>query len=161
MYYLEQKQFKPAMILCGILFIPAIIALMLLNILSFQIQLLIILISFVLIYMLVVWIFWKISKNKDFYFRVKHQTIELVYHGTFTKNAKIKLELSFDQIKKIEYYRITSLTSWFLLSLGVFPKAVYITYDTDEKEITCFVGYMDLKDVKQVAINTGIILQMH
>ena len=39
MYYLEQKQFKPEMVLFGILFIPCIFGLVIANIMLFKIQL--------------------------------------------------------------------------------------------------------------------------
>ena len=43
MYYLDEKQFKPAMILFGIPFIPCIIGLIIVNVLLFEIKLLIML----------------------------------------------------------------------------------------------------------------------
>ena len=40
----------------------------------------------------------------------------------------------------------------------VFPKCVYITYKIGEEEQTKFIGYMDLKDIKQIANDKNIKL---
>ena len=60
MYYLEQKQFKPAMILFGIPFIPCIIGLVIANILLNKIELLVILSIIIGVYLIIVIILWKL-----------------------------------------------------------------------------------------------------
>ena len=75
MYYLEQKQFKPAMILFGIPFIPCIIGLAIANILLFKIKLLVILSIIIGVYLIIVIILWKLSKRKNHYLLLKDHEI--------------------------------------------------------------------------------------
>lgn len=158
MYYLEQKQFKPAMILFGIPFIPCIIGLIVANVILFKVELLIILLTVLSVYLTIVFILWKLSKRKNHYLLLKKDGLDISFHD-FT-NGKVQLELSFDQITKIEYYRINSLKGWLMLFSNVFPKCVYITYNINGKEQTKFIGYMDIKDVKEVA-NNNIKLKIY
>ena len=159
MYYLENKQFKPAMILFGIPFIPSIIGLIIANIMVFEIELLIVLLLVLVVYITIVLILWKISKRKNHYLLLKNDEIEIVFHDFF--NGKTKLELPYNKIKNIEYYRITSLKGWLMLFSYVFPKCVYITYEINGEEQTKFIGYMDYKDVKEVAKNNNIEIKIY
>lgn len=151
MYFLEQKQFKPAMILFGIPFIPCIIGLIIANIMFFEIELLIMLMVILLIYLSIVLILMKLSKRKNHYLLLKDDIVEIVFHD-FDKGIT-KLEIPFNKIKKIEYYRIVSLKSWLMLHSYIYPKCVFLTYDSNGEEVTKFIGYMDIKDVKEVAKN--------
>ena len=149
MYYLEQKQFKPEMVLFGILFIPCIFGLVIANIMLFKIQLLVILLIVLAIYLTLVFVLWKLSKRKNYYFSIMDDRVEIVFHD-FTI-GKTKLELQFNQIVKMEYYRMSSVKGWLMLYSYIFPKCVYITYNIEGKLQTKFIGYMDIKDVKEIA----------
>lgn len=104
MYYLEQKQFKPAMILFGIPFIPCIIGLIIANILLIKVELLIMLTIIIGVYLIIVIILWKLSKRKNHYLLLKDYEIELVFYDSI--KGKVKLEVQFYEIVRFEYYRI-------------------------------------------------------
>ena len=156
MYYLEQKQFKPAMVLFGLLFIPILIGINIANVVFFRVELLIVSLVVLIVYLSIILFFWRLSKRKEHYLLINKNGVEILFHDSI--RGKIKVELSFEQIIKIEYYRINSIRSWFMLYSYVFPKCVYITYKIGGEEQTKFIGYMDLKDIKQIANDKNIKL---
>jgi len=159
MYYLEQKQFKPAMILFGIPFIPCIIGLIIANVLSFKIELMIMLLIIVGIYFIIAIILWKLSKRKNHYILLKENLIELEFCDFIS--GQVKLELQFDEIIKFEYYRINSIRGWLMLFSYLFPKCVFLTYCINGKEETKFIGYLDIKDIKEISKNTNSELKIY
>ena len=159
MYYLEQKQFKPAMILFGIPFIPCIIGLIIANVLSFKIELMIMLLIIVGIYFTIVIILWKLSKRKNHYILLKENLIELEFCDFIS--GQVKLELQFDEIIKFEYYRINSIKGWLMLFSYLFPKCVFLTHCINGKEETKFIGYLDIKDIKEISKNTNSELKIY
>lgn len=159
MYFLEQKQFLPAMILFGIPFIPSIIGLVFANLFFFRIQLLIILILILSIYLSIILILIKLSKRTRNYLLLKDNNIEIAFLDSDI--GIVKLDIPFKKIKKIEYYRITSLKGWLMLHSFIYPKCVFLTYDVKGEEFTKFIGYMDLKDVKEVAKKSNILLKVY
>ena len=159
MYYLEQKQFKPAMILFGIPFIPCIIGLIIANIMLLKIELLIMLFVILGSYLIIVIILWKLSKRKNHYLLIKDNVMELeIYDSIY---GKTKLELQFDEIIKFEYYRITSIRGWLMLFSYIFPKCVYLTYNVNGEEQTKLIGYLDIKDVKEISKITNSDLKIY
>lgn len=149
MYYLDQKQFKPTMILFGIPFVPCIIGLIIANIMLLKIEWLIMLFIILSIYLIIVIISWKLSKRKNYYLLIKDNIMELNFYDSI--NGKTKLELQFGEVIKFEYYRINSIRSWLMLFSYIFPKCVYLTYTVNKKEQTKFIGYLDIKDVKDIS----------
>lgn len=153
MYYLEQKQFKPGMILLGIPFIPCIIGLVIVNIKLFKIELLIMLLTVSVIYLTIILVLWKISKKREKYLLLKDNKIELgIYDPAI---GKTKLEIEYNQIIKFEYYRINSIRGWLMLFSYVFPKCVYLTYNEKGVEQTKFIGYLDIQDIKEISQKTN------
>lgn len=159
MYYLEQKQFKPAMILLGIPFVPCIIGLIIANVMLLKIELLIMLFIILGIYLIIVILLWKLSKRKNQYISIKENVMELVFHDFM--NGKTKLELQFDEIIKFEYYRINSIRGWLMLFSYIFPKCVYLTYNVNGEEKTKFIGYLDIKDIKEISKITNSDLKIY
>ncbi|MBS5853550.1 MAG: SoxR reducing system RseC family protein [Bacilli bacterium] len=159
MYYLEQKQFKPAMILFGIPFIPCIIGLVIANILLNKIELLVILSIIIGVYLIIVSILWKLSKRKNHYLLLKDHEIELEFYDSF--NGKIKLEVQFEEIVRFEYYRINSIKGWLMLFSYIFPKCVYLTYNVNGEEQTKFIGYLDIRDIKEISKKTNSELKIY
>ena len=159
MYYLEQKQFKPAMILFGIPFIPCIIGLIIVNIMSFKIELLIMLLIILGIYLTLVIILWKLSIRKKQYLFIEDKVMKLEFYDSI--NGKTKLELQFDEIIQFEYYRINSIRGWLMLFSYIFPKCVYLTYNVNGDEQTRFIGYLDIKDVKEISKITNSDLKIY
>lgn len=159
MYYLDEKQFKPEMILFGILFIPCIIGLIIVNVLLFEIKLLIMLLIIIGIYLTIVTILWKLSKRRNHYFLIKDNVIELGIYDSI--NGKVKTEVEFDKIVRFEYFRINSIKGWLMLFSYVFPKCVYLTYNKNGEEQTEFIGYLDIKDIKEISKQTNSELKIY
>lgn len=159
MYYLEQKQFKPAMILFGIPFIPCIIGLIIANILLFKIELLIILLIIIGVYLTIVIILWKLSKRKNHYLLLKDNIIELEFYDSISGNVILKIQ--FDEIVRFEYYSISSIKGWLMLFSYVLPKCVYLTYNSNGVEQTKFIGYLDIKDIKEISKKTNSELKIY
>lgn len=159
MYYLEQKQFKPAMILFGIPFIPCIIGLIIANILLFKIELLVILLVIIVVYLIIVIILRKLSKRKNHYLLLKDYEIKLEFYDFI--NKKVNLEIKFSEIVRFEYYRINSIKGWLMLFSNIFPKCVYLTYNVNGEEQTKFIGYLDIKDIKEISKKTNSELKIY
>ena len=159
MYYLDEKQFKPAMILFGIPFIPCIIGLIIVNVLLFEIKLLIMLLIIIGIYLTIVTILWKLSKRRNHYFLIKDNVIEFGIYDSI--NGKVKLEVEFDKIVRFEYFRINSIKGWLMLFSYVFPKCVYLTYNENGEEQTKFIGYLDIRDIKEISKQTNSELKIY
>ena len=159
MYYLDQKQFKPEMILFGIFFIPCIIGIVIANILQFKIELLIILSIIIGIYLIVVVIIWKQSKRKKHYLLLKDHEIELEFFDYI--NGEEKIEIRFEEIVRFEYYRMNSIKGWLMLFVYTFPKCVYLTYNASGKEQTKFIGYLDIGDMKEISKKTKSELKIY
>lgn len=71
MYYLRPREFLGLAIICNILFVPIIIVSIILCIISFEIKTLIILLVSFALYLLIMFICWKVIRNKDCYLLVK------------------------------------------------------------------------------------------
>ena len=89
------------------------------------------------------------SKRKDHYLLLGKEDVKIVFRDI--DDRTIKIELSFEQIKKFTYYRITSIAGWFILHSFILPKSVFLTYNINGEEYTKFIGYLNTKDVKEIA----------
>ena len=154
MYYLEQKQLTPALTLLSFLFIPCIIGLTLLNIISFKLGLLILLLIISGIYLTLIFVFLKLCKKQNHYLLIEKDRVEIAFLD-FT-DGENKIELKFDQILKLEYYRINSIRGWLMLFSYILPKCVYITFILEDKVQKKFIGYMDIDDVEKISNTIGI-----
>lgn len=159
MYYLERKQFKPAMMLFGIPMIPCIIGLIISMILQFETKDLICLLVIIGIYLIIAVIFWMLSNRKRYYLSLKDDIMELKFCDVF--NGETRLELKFDEIIKFEYYRINSIRGWLMLYSFILPKCVFLTYNENGESQTKFIGYLDLKDVKYLSKITNSELKIY
>lgn len=159
MYYLDQKQFKPALILFSVFFIPTILSLIVALSFLFEVELLIILFAIVALYLMLILVLWRISVRKTHCLSICEDSITINYPNV--NDGKGILKLSITQIKKIDYYKITSLSGWMMLFNYVYPKSVFITYSTSGTEKTDFVGYMDLHDLQKIANSNQIELIIH
>lgn len=159
MYYLEQKQFKPAMILLGIPFIPCIIGLIIVTIMSFEIELLIMLLIILGIYLIMIIILLKLSKRKKYYLFIEDNVMRLEFCDSI--NGENKLELQFDEIIQFEYYRMNSIRGWLMLFSYIAPKCVFLTYNVNGNKQTKFIGYLDIKDVKEISKITNSDLKIY
>lgn len=150
MYYLDEKQFKPAIIFTSIIICPMLIGLIAVLIFSFDIAILIIFVSILLIYIFLITLFKKISKNKQHYMILSDDKLVINYPN-INKN-KNTLEIFYKDIICFEYYRIYSLLGWVQVLNGVFPKCVFITYENNYEEVCELLGYMNISDIKKIAV---------
>lgn len=159
MYYLRPREFLGLAIICSILFVPIIIVSIILCIISFEIKALIILLVSFALYLLIMFICWKVTRNKDYYLLVKENGLEMVIEGL---SGKEKLELKYNQIIKIEYYKITSITNWIFVFFQFFCiRCAYITYIANAEEVTRLIGCLSYKEIKEIAQKTNIKLKVH
>lgn len=159
MYYLDQKVFKPAIILLSIPFIPSIIALIIASSMFFKAEVLIILCSILIVYFSIVIILFIVSRKKKHYLHVQDDKVKIMFNDVFT--GETKLELYYSDIIRMTYYRINSIKGWLMLFSYIFPNCVYITYSTNGEEQTKFIGYMDFRDVKAITKSKDIELIIH
>lgn len=159
MYYLEEKQLKPAIILFSVPFMPVIIALAISSMVFLTIELFIVLLFTLVVYVSGIMIFWKLSRRKKYYLLLKENELEMVFHDFST--GEEKLSLYYSEIKEIIYYRITSVRGWLMLFSYVLPKCVYISYVSQGKEQTKFIGYMNYEDIKEIAKNKNLNLRIY
>ena len=138
MYYLRPREFLGLAIIYSIVFVPIIIGLIISCIISFALDLLIILLVSFAIYLLIMFICWKVTRNKDYYLLVKENGLEMVIEEL---GSNEKLELKYNQIIKIEYYKITSITNWIFEFFQIFCiRCAYITYIANAEEVTRLIG---------------------
>lgn len=147
------------MILLGIPFIPCIVGLIICNIHVFKIELFIILLIIIMVYFIIIFILWKLSRRKKYYLLVKNDSVELKFCDY--NDDKIQLILPFEQIVKFEYYKINSIKSWLMLYTTILPKCVFITYNQNGEEQTKLIGYLDLKEIKEIAKKTNSKLKIY
>ena len=156
MYNLSEKQFKPTIIFLSIIFYPLLLGVLAVLISSFDIMILIIFLMLLLVYVVLIIFYKKISNNKN------HNLIiydcKMVINYPNINNVKHILEISYDSIIKLEYYKITSLVSWFQLLNGIVPKCVFITYIKNGEEVCELMGHMELNDIKKIANDKNIKL---
>ena len=159
MYYLRPREFLELAIIYSIVFVPIIIVSIILCIISFEIKALIILLVSFALYLLIMFICWKVTRNKDCYLLVKENGLEMVIEGL---SGKEKLELKYNQIIKIEYYKITSITNWIFVFFQFFCiRCAYITYIANAEEVTKLIGCLSYKEIKEIAQKTNIKLKVH
>ena len=156
MYNLSEKQFKPAVFFLSIIFFPLLLGVLAVLICNFDMIILIIFLMLLLVYITLIIFYKKISNNKN------HNLIiydcKMVINYPNINNMKHILEISYDSIIKLEYYKITSLVSWFQLLNGIVPKCVFITYIKNGKEVCELMGHMELNDIKKIANDKNIKL---
>lgn len=101
---------------------------------------------------------WFSSRKHKNYLILHDEKMEIMY--TDASNSKAKhMCLQYGQIRQIEYYRLCSLLSWIQLVFNyIFPMCVFVTYisDADGEEYSANIGYLRLREVKEIAEQTGI-----
>lgn len=148
MYYLEEKQFLPLVLLFSVVFVPIIIGLMVINIVSYNTTSLVILLCCLIAYGLIIFAIWKVSRKKKHYLLLKEQSIEVVYHDIY--KGTTKLELSYDQIVQLEYYRLFTIRWIGLLHSSLVSQCVFMTYMNNGNQIERHIGYMNYRDAKEI-----------
>lgn len=116
----------------------------------------IILIIFLSIYVFLILFFRKISNNKNHHLIVHEEMMEINYSND--NKVKYSLTINYDDIIKIEYYKLFSIFSLLNLINGVVPKCVFVTYTKYVEEVCELIGHMDLQDIKKITNDKKIKL---
>lgn len=153
-YYLNGVEYKVLFVIYSILAGAFIIPTIVLLCDKWNLGMFIFLILCVFIYLLFAIFFYrrykKCLKEKNTYLLLSDERLEAVYKEN--ANDVSKLELSYEQLVRMEYFRIISIASFFysIISMDV-PTSIYITYEDNDAEIkTRCVGYLSYKDFKQI-----------
>lgn len=153
MYYLSGKEFVPISILLSLFFVPVIIGSFIQFVKYLDLKMFLLFLILMFIYILLLLILYKILNIKKYYLLIEDKIT--IHYPNINKNNCIKLEK--DEICYIEYYKLFSIRSWFLLFYNyVFPKAVFITYGKINKTKTIFIGYLNYKDIVDISRKIGI-----
>lgn len=159
MIYLNKAILKPLLIFTSFFFIPALIILLISCLLIREIQVYMIFCCFVLVYIISIHVVIKESKNKKYYLKVCSDSLEILYPN-ITSEGEVLL-VKFTDIEKIEYYKITSFVSWLAMINMVCPKALFITYNINNKKETKAIGHAELIDIVKICEENGIELIIH
>jgi hypothetical protein len=139
--------------LWGIFFGPYCVACIIGTILDFTITMLIVTLCLVLVYAVVVFIIWKVDNREKRLLIIKEDSFVV---GDF--------ELRFDEIIRIDYYRITSIKVWCLMSIDMefLQNEVYLVQINKwGNEFPVLIGCLDYKDAKEIAKKTNTKLKVY
>lgn len=157
MIYLNKKQFLPAMILISIMFVPIMLMLTCLCLFYNVFQPFLIIGILLVTYLLLIFCFFKISKSTKNYLIINNDGLDICCGNKYCDKNTGVWKVPYNEIARIDYYRISSLKGWVSLWTGLLPKCVFITIQNrGGKENSVFIGYLDLDQVKLIA-NTGNI----
>ena len=115
-------------------------------------------IVFSLVYLIASWCAKKHSQSSKYYLMLQDDKLIIKYPDMQSGENEITIDRS--QVLQIEYYRICSLESWFMLHNFVLPQCAYITYLSNGEEKCWHIGYPSKDDVILFCKNSGIKLTL-
>ena len=157
--YLNKAYFKPALILWSILFLPAIIACIIIIIVDKSYEVLIAIAICALLYSMFIIFSYLYSKSKKNFLQIENDKIEIVYPNI--NKGKHTLSLNFKDIKYFDLYTVKSLTTWISLFNGLLPGFVCLTYEYEGEIFQDCIGYMACKEMKILALRLGVESFVH
>ena len=156
MIYLNNGFFKPMLIIVSVIVFPLLIGCFICILLDYRIELFITSITLFFVYGAIICALYKYSKTKKFYmFAKNNDSIFVKYPNLNTRNF---IEIDLCDIRKMEYYKISSIRAWGMLCNYVCPQCVYITYESEGKEVCKHIGYPNLKELSSFCFESGINL---
>jgi len=157
-YDLDRSMFISASVFFSIIFLPMIAMCVVGLCIEFVRGILVSALGLFALYAALMIYLWLSSHKHKNYLLLRDGEVEIIY--TDASNSKTKhMYLQYDQIRRIEYYRLHSLLSWLqLVANYVFPMCVFVTYvsNADGEEYAANVGYLRHREVKEIAELTGI-----
>ncbi len=159
MIYLNKAIVKPLSIFISSIFIPFIILITISCFLIQEIQVYIVSCCLVLAYILAICLVIKESKNKKYYLKVLNDSFEISYPNLTNKGEV--LTVKFTDIEKIDYYKMISFVSWLAVIQMQCPKALFITYYTNNRKEEKAIGHAELKDIVKICEEKKIKLIIH
>ncbi|MDE6442736.1 MAG: hypothetical protein K2L12_08315 [Clostridia bacterium] len=157
--YLNKACFKPALILWSILFLPGIIACIIITIVDKDYNVLIAIAICAVLYSMFIIFSYLCSKSKKNFLQIENDKIEIAYPNI--NRGKHTLSLNFKDIKRFDFYTVKSLTAWISLFNGLLPRFVCITYEFEGERHEDCIGYMTCKEMKNVALLLGVEFFIH
>ncbi len=110
-------------------------------------------------YILAICLVIKESKNKKYYLKVLNDSFEISYPNLTNKGEV--LTVKFTDIEKIDYYKMISFVSWLAVIQMQCPKALFITYYTNNRKEEKAIGHAELKDIVKICEEKKIKLIIH
>lgn len=156
MIYLNSAQFRPLAIIISLTMLPLVFSIGVLTIIDFRIEILLIFLIFLVSYLIVIFMIYKNSLSNKYYLNANNEYIEIKYPNVGGMSGELVVD--YDNIIKIEYYKISSIKSWLMLFNYVCPDCAYITYKHNNKEICEHIGYAKYKDLRALCNEKGINL---
>jgi len=157
-YDLDRSMFISASVFFSIIFLPMIAMCVVGLCIEFVRGILVSALGLFALYAALMIYLWLSSHKHKNYLLLRDGEVEIIY--TDASNSKTKhMYLQYDQIRRIEYYRLHSLLSWLQLAANyILPMCVFVTYvsDADGEEYSARIGYLRHREVKQIAEQTGI-----
>lgn len=157
--YLNKAYFKPALILWSILFLPAIIACIIIVIVDKDYNVLIAIAVCAVLYSMFIIFSYLYSKSKKNFLQIENDKIEIVYPNI--NKGKHTLSLNIKDIKRFDLYTVKSLTAWISLFNGLLPRFVCITYEFEGEKYQDCIGYMTCKEMTTLALRLGVESFVH
>ena len=159
---LSKKQFVPAMILLNIVFMPPVLILLICFLLYQELRFLLIGGMFLLFYAVGLMLVCKAARSKEYYLMIENNGLKIHCGNKYCDKDTGFWTISYDDILQLDYYKTFSLKGWFILWNGLFPNSVFVTfYDVFGQELSVFIGYMDIKQIKGIAAKGNVKLVLH
>lgn len=157
--YTNKALFKPVLIILNFLFIPTIISLIVALVLLKEIFIAILLACFITIYIVTILLFKWESNRKTNFIKVEKDGLEINYPN-LAKDGNC-LSLNYEEIIKIDYYKITSFVSWLALVQMQLPKALFITFNKNGNIVRKAIGHSELSEVTKLCNENNIKYRIH
>ncbi len=160
MFYLSKNQFKPLAVLSSIGLVPLIVGFSYCAWNDFKMEIFIVLLFLLCLYCFIIILSYKISQTKKYYALTNNEQLEIHYPNVGIRNEDV-IRVNVEQVVKLEYYRMTSIKSWFLLVNAIVPQCTFITYVEGGREFCGLIGYPSYDDVKKLADECGITMKVY
>lgn len=159
MYFLRKAGFLPIFILANIPFIigftPVIAIYFNTGIYDiYDIRSTVIVIS---IYSVIIGLIYLFFNSKKEYLLVSNDSLKVKCDNL----GRQEVELSINDIIQIDFYRMTSFSSWLSIIGCVSPNSVFISFIESNETVIKHIGYLKYKDVKKIANEKNIKLVLH
>ncbi len=159
MINLSRAQFKPAVILLSVLFVPLMLAAFVLCLLDYTFDIFMLFVCLTVCYTTIIIIMSKVLKRSKYCLVLFDAYLEATYPNLGKRCGRIQVK--YEDIVRLEYYKISSLKSWLLLFNYVVPQSVFITYKCNNEIITELLGYMQYEEIKKLTAEKGIALKIN
>ena len=160
MILLNEKFFKPALLVLSVVFGFATLVFLLLTIFSFHWLMLLFIAALLAVYGLLLWGAWLVSQSPKQYLMEYADGLEIKYPNVSYQRGLA--QIPYECIIQFEYYSLRSVESWKnLLESGAPPECFYIKYyNKYNREVRELIGYPDYMMMLELAERYGIPLML-